>query len=215
MSTDNLEFAEDLEKLMGQLGTAVPARAKKISEELEGQKTHRTKIAVGASAIVQKSLDKSAVLEEEKQQMETILERAKRLLDEVDAVIPPASATVDVPKDDAPQAPVQTATVVPPVVSKDSTPEPADKPKHVKSVSIFNPNGWKDGDRAWLWALIGLVLGLIFAWLTYKWADDDIHGTARNAFHFMWWLCSAGVGFFGGGGLGAHLDRKKAVKNKS
>ncbi len=156
MSTDNLSIPDNLEKELARLGVDALDRSKKIGDEIDGQKKHQHNVALGASVIIQKSVDKVAELDEEASQMEDIRTRAEALLSRPSPV--PTSPEAPAPVVNVPNTPVNPPTQALPAADQVSS-EPENDANNL------------DG-AVWLLAMIVALIAVLLGWQYRHFADD-------------------------------------------
>lgn len=133
MTTEHLDMDEDsLDKLLG--GTGKDARQDNddaLVKDVAGIDTQITNIAYGASAFIQRKLDRRNALQEEiadrQRQREQIANRAQRMLSTFEEPTPAPPAVPVVPEPPVPPAPV--AVEPEPVIPEPVTPPPAPVPE--------------------------------------------------------------------------------------
>ncbi|MCE7936859.1 hypothetical protein DYH10_03700 [Candidatus Saccharibacteria bacterium CPR2] len=209
MSTENIPGLEELEELLGRAGAAAAARRGKLRKEQDGRVRHERNLAIGAAASIQRSRDKRAQLDEEDAQLDEIERRAARLLDDVKE---PEEEPLAPPEPEPEPAPLTPPTgwngeedENPPEEPDDDGEEDATHVVVPVTPHVIDVRHWSM--LQWLLAFAGLIVGLVVASATA--GLDDLSGAGHGWFTFGWYLAVSGVGFFGGGLIGALIERRR------
>lgn len=70
-----------------------------------------------------------------------------------------------------------------------------------------DPRLWRG--IGWLWAIIGAVLGLIVARVTYGFMWSNVHNEAHSTLVVLWFVALILAGFFTGGFIGARKEEAR------
>ena len=180
--------------------------AKGVRERVEAAKAEslaldktETDVKIGAAAVLQGIADDREPLIEEIGQLQGILDSIRSAAPAV--VTPePAPAPLPVP---APPAPA---------------PEPAaddllaQEPAPGLEGPRFNANPRHWSLLQWLLAILGLFIGALVARITVGlvfWVANDPAAWIKTILGTVWYLGWIGVGFFGGGLIGYHLQNRR------
>ena len=115
--------------------------------------------------------------------------------DSTDAPAPADTTPPPAPEPTEPAAPATaTATAVAVAINSDD----------IRRPSRLDCRNWQS--VAWLFAIIGAIIGAVIASNSWSPLVDDIRGFGRGLLATCWWIGLTGLGFFGGGAIGATIE---------
>ncbi|CAN5409709.1 hypothetical protein BH09PAT4_BH09PAT4_01590 [soil metagenome] len=210
MTTKNLKGLQEIldaaDEANAEIENLATARAKEILEDQRKAEKKKTdadrRAAIAARARQLKFDDDSAERDEEAGQMKFILD--------------PTPAPEPEPEPDPePQAPVEPAPAPAPV-DHDATGNPPTAvvpvvmpaPEPTPPRNNVDPRNWRG--IAWLLAIMGAVIGLIVARVTYgpMWSNVN-SDTWHTVLVVLWFVALTAAGFFSGGWFGATREEKR------
>lgn len=197
MSTENIaEEAEEARRALGQAAAATRRRAQEVRDAMRGLDVERNNVVIGARAAMRSIDDENEELEEEVEQLRSILEGID-LAPRPTRMVPRAEE--EAANDDdiivQPAPPIPTPV---PVVNPDDAPR---RPHRA------NPRRWRFW--AWLFAIAGLLVCMMVASNSWEPLVGDISGFGRGMLATCWWVGWTGLGFFGGGVIGSTIDDRE------
>ena len=201
--------------------------AKGVRERVEAAKAEslaldktETDVKIGAAAVLQGIADDREPLIEEIGQLQGILDSIRSAAPAVVTPEPaPAPLPVPAPPAPAPEPEPEPAPAPLPVPAPPApAPEPAaddllaQEPAPGLEGPRFNANPRHWSLLQWLLAILGLFIGALVARITVGlvfWVANDPAAWIKTILGTVWYLGWIGVGFFGGGLIGYHLQNRR------
>lgn len=207
MSTEGLKGIDALRKGLHEHAREVKAKAQETLDEIN--ETNRQKAAdLEAADIMRRRLEQEA--DDRLEELDHVAGQRAYIAFGV------RSDESDAPTDPEPPAPVPTPEPEPDPAADNGNADNGDHTRvdtpPVQSEvrrNNGNPRNWRG--LAWLLALLGAVIGLIVARVTYEPMWQNVHGGWHSLLVTLWFVALIAAGFFTGGAIGAsHEERREA-----